>query len=391
MAVDFSGVLVVTAGMGSGHTQAAAELTRRLGDRMPTRVVDLLEILPLHTGDALRGGYAAMLTRAPWLYEAIFRAFFVPHRGWQPSTSPLAALAARRLAGVVDRWRPAAVVSTFHLAGQAAGRLRQRGVLPVPSLVAITEPAAHVLWAHPGTDLFVCPYPWVARDAERLSGKPAVAPGPLVAPDFARNRENAAAGRRALDLGPDDHAVLISGGSWGMGDISAALAMLDGLEHIRPVVLCGRNERLLGQLRGRPGCRPLSWRDDLPALFAAADVLVDNAGGTTCAEAFAAGLPVVGFRPLPGHGRAGLAALVRAGLVRDGQQCLREAVVELCTPGRVREEQRRRAIRVFRADPAQVLADWLARRTTDGPPHPRVARRGTVTQHGERRRDRSVR
>lgn len=54
----------------------------------------------------------------------------------------------------------------------------------------------------------------------------------------------------------------------------------------------------------------LDWRDDLPVLFRAADVLVDNAGGATCAEAFAGGLPVVAHRPLPGHGRAGMRALV---------------------------------------------------------------------------------
>ncbi|MEU6641241.1 hypothetical protein ABZ863_01685 [Saccharomonospora sp. NPDC046836] len=362
---DERGVLVLTASMGAGHTQPAAELVGRLGERMPARMVDLLEILPGRLGSGLREGYAAMLSHAPWLYEGIFQSFFVPRGHWQPSTSPLAALAARQLGRIVAQWRPRAVVSTFHLAGQAAGRLRLAGRLRVPSLVMITEPAAHLLWAHPGTDLFICPYPWVAQEVGLLSGRPTVTPGPLIAPEFARHRGQVAPGRRALGLHAGDHAVLISGGSWGMGDINAALDRLAGLDHIRPVVLCGRNVRLLAQLRHRPGCQALGWRDDLPTLFAAADVLVDNAGGTTCAEAFAAGLPVVGFRPLPGHGRLGMAALIRAGLVRDGQHQLRTVVTALCTPYSAREQQRHRADQVFRADPVHVIADWLGSRRPD--------------------------
>ncbi|MGK5643230.1 hypothetical protein ACSNOK_33820, partial [Streptomyces sp. URMC 126] len=47
----------------------------------------------------------------------------------RPSTAPLAVLAERRLREDVDRWRPDAVVSTFHLAAQVTGRMRARGAL----------------------------------------------------------------------------------------------------------------------------------------------------------------------------------------------------------------------------------------------------------------------
>lgn len=353
-------LLVLTASMGSGHTQTARELTRRLPARVPTCIVDLLDILPWQIGCLLREGYAAMLRRTPWLYDAIFQAFFTPRTRWQPSTSPLVVLAARRLHKLIAAYRPCAVVSTFHLAGQAAGWLRQRGRLPVPSVVVITEPAAHVLWAHPGTDLFVCPYPWVADDVARATGKPTVTPGPLVGHEFTITTNDAAAGRRVLGICPDEQPVVISAGAWGAGDITAAVAALTNVPDVRLVVLCGRNERLRQRLRGHNGCLALGWRDDLPTLFAAAGVLVDNAGGTTCAEAFAARLPVVTYHPLPGHGRVGVRALADAGLVTDGQRELPAAVKALCTPGPARDRQCRRAAEVFRADPATVLTNWLA-------------------------------
>jgi hypothetical protein len=49
--------------------------------------------------------------------------------------------------------------------------------------------------------------------------------------------------------------------------------------------------------------------------MAASDVLVANAGGLTCLEAFAAGLPVVMFDPLPGHGEDNGRHMERAGMV----------------------------------------------------------------------------
>jgi UDP-N-acetylglucosamine:LPS N-acetylglucosamine transferase len=162
--------------------------------------------------------------------------------------------------------------------------------------------------------------------------------------------------RAELGLGPDEHLVLVSAGSWGTGDI---VRTVRGLAGLRTVVLCGRDAGLRRRLAGESGCVPLGWRDDVPSLFRAASVLVDNAGGATCVEAFAAGLPVVSHRPIPGHGRAGLRALVEAGLVADGEHDLRGTVEALCLPSPRRERQCRRATELFRADPADTLVTWL--------------------------------
>ncbi len=354
--------LVVTASMGAGHDRTAAELARRfqaIGDE--ARVVDLLQILPAGIGTALRRGYAGMLRHAPSLYDAIYRAFFVPRDRLQPTTSPLAVLGARALAPIIADYAPTAVVSTFHVAGQVCGRLRRTGRLGAPSVVVVTEFVPHALWLDPGTDLFCCLHPGIAAEATRRTGRPAIAPGPVVDPEFLEPGDPAAV-RRELGLAGTDRAVLIGTGSWGVGDTVRTAEGLSRVDGIRPVVLCGNNAGLHRRLAGLPGVIALGWRSDVPALLAAADALIDNAGGSMCLEAFGARVPVVEYRPLPGHGGPVARALVTEGLVTgaDTPADLLAALHTLRpgTPDRARQVEAAAAI--FTEDPAAAIGGWLA-------------------------------
>jgi UDP-N-acetylglucosamine:LPS N-acetylglucosamine transferase len=353
--------LVLTASMGAGHDQAAGVLAGGIRARGGQVLeVDVLDLLPAGVGRGLRSGYAGTLRSAPWLYESVFQAFFLDHQLCRPGVWPLDALAARRLRPIIEAYRPCAVISTFHLAAQVIGRLRQRGQLPALSVVVITEPAAHRLWLHPGTDMFLCPYPWVAAAARQRTGRPAWAPGPVIAEGF-RRPADPARGRRVMAVQAGQDAVLVSAGSWGVGAAAVTARWLARLDGVLPVVLCGRNEALRTRIDRLPRCRALGWRDDLPDLFAGSAVLVDQSGGATCAEAFAAGLPVVAHRPLPGHGRLGMRALAAAGLVTpaaDGPALL-DAVRRLSRPGPDRAAQLARAAAVFVNDPAEVLMRWV--------------------------------
>src|SRR5207302_10787660 len=84
----------------------------------------------------------------------------------------------------------------------------------------------------------------------------------------------------------------------------------------RVITLCGTDRRLQRQLE-QGGLGPaLGWTDRVPQLLAAADVVVENAGGLSSLEAFASGLPIVTYRPIPGHGRDNAAEMARAGVTR---------------------------------------------------------------------------
>lgn len=303
--------LILSAGMGAGHDRVAHELATRLsGSRVECEVVDVLDLLPLRAGQALRRSYAWTVHHAPSLYAATYRIFFSSPGA--PATTPLTVLAASRLEELVRRREPVALVSAFHLAAQIAGHLREHGRLAVPSHVMITDFAVHRLWLHGGNDAYLCPTPAVARAVRMATGRPAWCHAPLVDASFRRARHTAPP-VRGRPGGPG-RVVLVAAGSWGVGRVDETARVLVGSGRYRPVVLCGRNERLRQRLGRVAGCVALGWRDDLAELMAGGHALVDNAAGLTAQEAVAAGLPVVGHRPIPGHGRAGVRAMAQAGL-----------------------------------------------------------------------------
>jgi UDP-N-acetylglucosamine:LPS N-acetylglucosamine transferase len=363
--------------MGAGHLRVAAELQRRLVARGDAAdVVDIVEVLPFRLGPLLRTGYSSMLVHAPWLYDAIYRGFFVPdeHKAYRPD--PLVALSSPALLRVIEQHRPDAVVSTFHLCAQITGRLRARGELQVTSAVVVTDLVAHRMWLHPGNDVYVCPHPAVAADAAARTGRPAFAAAPAVAEEFrleldadARAAERARL-RAELDVPTAAPVTLVSAGAWGSGAIADAVDAVHNIRNIQggthvTLVLCGRNDNLRRSLESRArgegaerSLRVLGWRDDLAAVMRAADVLVENAAGQTAMEALAVGLPVLTFRPLPGHGRDGARRMAELGLssfAADRRE-LREAIAELVTPNSPRRARQIEAGRaLFTSDPVDFL------------------------------------
>jgi len=310
-------ILILSAAMGAGHDGVATELGRRLAaEGVEAEVVDILRLLPLGLGSSLRRGYGWMIRSAPWLYAAIYKIFFVSERA--PSTSPLTLLAAGPLRDLVRLRAPEAVVSTFHLAAQVTGHLRERDRLAVPSVVIVTDFAAHRLWLHPGNDRYLCGDAVTALTVAEATGRPAFCHAPLVRPEFLKpDADTVRAGARARErLGiPDgDRPVLVSAGAWGVGRVEETARVLAASGRYLPVVLCGRSDRLLRRLRDAGTGLALGWCDDMPDVFAAAYAMVDNAAGLTCREAFAAGVPVVSYRPIAGHGRDGALAMARSGL-----------------------------------------------------------------------------
>ena len=109
--------------------------------------------------------------------------------------------------------------------------------------------------------------------------------------------------RSSLGLDPDDRAVLVVAGSWGVGDVVATVEAIGQSGEFHPITVCGRDEKLRAELDERGYGTVIGWTDEMPALMTAADALVENAGGLTCMEAFAVGLPVITYLPIAGHGK----------------------------------------------------------------------------------------
>ncbi|MGF3199117.1 MGDG synthase family glycosyltransferase [Streptomyces diastaticus] len=352
-------VLLLGASMGAGHDAVCAELARGLRARGATaEICDVLTLLPPAAGPALRAFYRGTVRHAPTLYAAIYALFLSPGDGPRPGSAPLAATARNRLLSRVRAFRPDLVVPAFHLAAQITGRLRTEGALSTPASVFVTDFAVHRGWLHPGNDLYVCLTERGATTARAATGRPAAVSGPVVDPSFHRAADHSGdLGATAPRVPAGPPPVLLSTGAWGVGTHTVSTARLLAGHGCRPVLLCGRDERLRRRAARVPGALALGWTDDMPGLMASARLLVDNAAGQTAAQALAAGVPVVTWRPLPGHGLAGARSMAAAGLTtyaRDRGELL-AAVGRLLGPGPERTGQVERGRGAFTADAVDLL------------------------------------
>ncbi|WP_436840983.1 MGDG synthase family glycosyltransferase [Streptomyces bobili] len=360
-----SRLLVLSASMGAGHDSVAVELARRLraaGHEAVRR--DVLEMLPASVGAGLRAFYHATVRHAPLLYGGIYATFFRDGAGPRPGSAPLAALAEDRLRAEVASERADAVVAVFHLAAQLTGRMRTLERLAVPSAVVITDFAVHRQWLHPGNDLNLCLTPQIAREVRHRLGRPAAACGPLQPDRFHPPGE--ASWRQRLTADDGRPPVLLSSGAWGVGSRLHATARLLVAAGYLPVVLCGRNDRLRRLLSKVPGTLAVGWVDDMPGLMAACAALIDNAGGQTALEALAVGAPVVGYRPIPGHGAEGVRRMAEFGLTEyaaDSWQLL-HALDRLTPDGQPPDRRALVGDRLVRGDVVGLLEQLSARAPT---------------------------
>ena len=82
-----------------------------------------------------------------------------------------------------------------------------------------------------------------------------------------------------------------------------------------------------------------------------------NAGGLSCTEALVAGLPVLTYRPIPGHGRANAAVLAGAGLAAWPSSPVElAAAVEQCHRERASLPRRRPRAAMWWTDDADASA-----------------------------------
>jgi UDP-N-acetylglucosamine:LPS N-acetylglucosamine transferase len=308
-------VLIVSGSVGAGHDGAARELADRLrAAGVTVDVEDFLDTLPRWLTLLCREGYTTSVDHVPGAFQLLFSR--IEHEGpvWR-----IARALCMRGNALLTQWLADGeydlVVSTYPLASQALGDLRDRGICRVPVVTYLTDPAAHRCWVHPAVDRHLTVTQTTADQGSAAYGVPLVAAGPLVPERFARPVPPAELRRVRVELGlPEGRPVaLLAGGSLGVGDLLPAVADVAAAGLV-PLVLCGRNEGLRRQLAAVPGAIALGWRTDVHVLLKVADVLVHNAGGLSFTESLVAGLPAVTYRPIPGHGRANAAVLEGAGL-----------------------------------------------------------------------------
>ena len=306
-------VHVISGSYGAGHDAAAREIELRLIDAgHVVRRWDVVDLFPAGLGRLLRWGYFEQLNLSPGSWGMLLQRLQPGRLAYRVAVR-LLALPGRRIRAIAADGATL-FISTHPFASQALGNLRSSGRLDVPVVTYLTDASVHPLWVNPGVDLHLALHDVAADQARALGGTTSVV-RPLV-PRSYREPSNPAWELRAhLGLPVEDDLALVVGGAYGVGDLEAAAADIAATGLARPVVACGHNDALRRRLALRPDIIALGWRDDMPEVIRASSCVVQNAGGFTSLEAMAAGVPVISYRCLPGHGTTNAEALEQTGLV----------------------------------------------------------------------------
>ncbi len=311
-------VLFLISDTGGGHRSGSQAIGAALDEidgetRYEWRIDDIAThcTFPL---SQLGPAYSAALRFAPPIYGALFHATN-GRRRYRTIVRFCEPLYRERLRDSFLMYRPDVIVSVHPLLNHAALRARADAGLRVPLITVITDLGrVHEGWLLPEADLTVVPAPevfqraldrGVPRERLRLLGHP-------VHPKFEDVSETKAEIRKSLGLPSDGPiALLMAGGEGGGKLLPTTLALAKSRLPFHLVVVTGRNVALKAKLEELAPQLPtpmtvLGFRNDVPELMRASDLLVTKAGPGAIAEASIAEVPVVVYDFVPGQERGNL-------------------------------------------------------------------------------------
>ena len=300
--------LLLSGSLGAGHEMHARACVASLAERgWATDTVDAMALLGQTGGSAGEAVFRAMLA-TPGLYDAFHFAALRPGS----RLALLADAAARRqlvprLRDYLDAHPADLAISVFATASSAVSVLADR--YPAMSHVVLcSDVTPHRLWVQPNVDLYLVTSQAAVAAVHRYqpTARIQLIPQPVRPGFYDPPLQDKA--RADLGLPAGDHAVLIMSGAWGLGPLAQAAAGLADAG-VQVLAVAGRNPKLESRLRAAAASRPrlavFGYTEQIPALMAAADLVITSSGDT-CAEARTVGRPLLLLDVVQGHGRDNL-------------------------------------------------------------------------------------
>ncbi len=310
-------VYVFAGGGTGGHIYPALAVAEQLGRIDPgSRMMFLCSTRPIDASILSKTGYEyiPLAAQGMAIRPDKFFAFVV-------SQVKAFRAAKRHLGGFSGR---AVVISAGGFASAPAVFAAKDLKMPIAILNVDYMPGrANTLLGRLASKIFV-QFEETKRYFTAVKGEIVVSGCPLRQAFAAPNREKAL---DALGLDRNKKTLLVTGASSGSASINQAMSRIlpqldDFAETWQMVHLTGKakyEQVKAGGSQGRLSCRIVDYWDDMPDLYAAADVAVGRAGGVSVAEYLAAGLPSICL-PYPyhkdRHQYRNVEPLVRAGAAR---------------------------------------------------------------------------
>jgi len=346
----------------SGHHAAARALEsgiKLLKPKAEILCMDPLEYMHPRLSATVTFHMLFVVKRAPELWDALY-----DKKRAEPLVNLFQALANRAtdsLLDVIRRFSPDAIVCTQAYPLALMSAMRRKFHTAIPMFGVVTDLRVHRFWSQGNHPAYIVPNEEAAhrlvslgirRDRIHVIGIP-------ISPTFEANAQFGA------ERPAGEHArILVMGGSRGMGPDYRTIRRLD--QTPKPFIIdaiTGMNRRLANRLvnNRRDFVHPVRIRGfvrNVAPLFARATLLVSKPGGLTCAEAMAAGLPMLIAHPLPGQEQCNTEELVAHGaaLHIEKDRDLPAVLTALLDNPEMLAMMRRRALELARPSAARDAA-----------------------------------
>lgn len=313
-------ILLLSVSAGHGHVRAAEGIAAGVETWFPgheARHIDLMTLVPAFFNRAYKGSYLKLIRSHPriwgYLYDQADK--FKSDSRMENLRRAIESACNKRLLPILSEYRPDHIICTHFMPIQFLLRWKRKGRLDTPIWSCVTDFVAHRFWLEQGlAGHFTAGEENVWRMRARgLKNERITATGIPVLPAFIPPRDKEGrmkarlAARERFGLAADTPVILMMGGGAGVGNMLELARTLFSLPcGFQLVVLAGQNKELLANLEKEkdvfPGrLFPMGFTSEVPALLAAADLVITKPGGLTTVECLAMGKPMLVYSPIPGQ------------------------------------------------------------------------------------------
>ncbi len=305
-------ILILSANMGGGHNTASRAIMQRAQQMGHTAVmIDTLMFVSPQTSHALSKIYSNMAIYSPRLLGVGSAVADVTTEidiltGYRSMLYSAMKHPAKWIHTFIEENGFDCVIGTHIMAGEALTYIKKEFMPNLKAGLLITDYTMLQFLSDTNLDFYFSPHEYLNPIYERaVPGAKVIATGIPVAEKFALKTPKDEA-RKMLNLPGEGDIVLIMCGSFGFGNVLSVIkclvSKLDESAHI--VVLCGRNEKLIGRLEERYGkggqVIALSYTQKVDVYMDASDILITKPGGLSVTEAAVKEIPLILSKPIPG-------------------------------------------------------------------------------------------
>lgn len=352
---------ILTASIGTGHSQAARAIAEAIQQTHPADSVSVLDFVSSNffsVDHIIKDTYLKMIDVFPSMYDHLYSDSQSSRFG-QMSQRMLSLSFKRRMKNLIATLKPDAMIFTHPFPAGAADLLKAEGSASIPMLGVITDFDIHQLWIDPYLDGFCVATP----DLKRLMETYGVEGNKIHVTGIPVRR---AFFEQSSQIGKTEKGtVLVMGGGLGLGNVVDNISRLDEVNEISKfIVVTGKNISLYEKVAAmaekmRHPVELHSYTNKVADIMARSEILVTKPGALTCTEAMVMHLPMVLVNTLPGQERAnalhmknqGCAEWVKRGELADTVRRIlrnpdiRESMADAC--GRCHPDSARDVVKIL--------------------------------------------